>query len=103
VKRISQLEEFGRIHRDALHHGCCRLCGALGPDLHHIVNRSLAGDDHPRNLVPACRSCHDAIHAKRVDLLPYLTKGEQGHAARLIGIERAHRLLAPSVYRKERI
>jgi 5-methylcytosine-specific restriction endonuclease McrA len=104
VKRISQLEEFGRIHREALStESSCRLCGEGRIDWHHAVYRRLGGDADERNLIPLCRSCHDAVHAKRIDLLPHLTKEEQGYAASLIGIERAHRLLAPSVYKSERL
>jgi 5-methylcytosine-specific restriction endonuclease McrA len=122
VKRISQLEEFGRIHREALDsvpqpmkggptlprmkaesEGCCRACGALDPDAHHIVHRRLGGDDWPDNIVPLCRVCHQAVHDRKLDLIPLLDLKEQGYAASLIGIERAHRLLAPSVYKSERL
>jgi hypothetical protein len=78
----------------------CRACGVGNVDVHHVVHRRLGGDGHPDNLIPLCRDCHQAAHDRKLDLLPYLTLDEQGYAASLIGIERAHRLLAPSVYRK---
>lgn len=40
----------------------CRLCGAQWlPQLHHLVSRSLGGDDVPDNLVPLCAECHQAV------------------------------------------
>jgi hypothetical protein len=60
----------------------------------------LATNDEPLNLLEVCRRCHRDIHDRKVDLLGWLSLPEQGYAASLIGIERAHRLLAPSVYRK---
>jgi hypothetical protein len=112
VNKLGDLQEFGRIHREALISSepwpdYCRVCGPVsdgtGLDRHHVVYRSLGGTNKRENLVNLCRSCHDAVHAKRVDLLPYLNLDEQGYAASLIGIERAHRLLAPSVYKSERL
>lgn len=46
----------------------CRACGFIppgGPELHHIVPRSLsrAGRSDPRNLVPLCSPCHDQFTA----------------------------------------
>jgi 5-methylcytosine-specific restriction endonuclease McrA len=103
VNKLSATQEFGRIHREALREGdYCRACGWEGVDRHHVVYRSLGGTDDKRNLVGLCRWCHQKVHDKKLDLLPLLDLKEQGYAASLIGIERAHRLLAPSVYRKER-
>ena len=85
----------------------CRLCGELTVHRHHVVHRRLGGDDASENLITLCPSCHQDVHDRRVDLLPYLDPDtgpnehpEQAHAAQLIGLERAHRLLAPSVYRR---
>jgi 5-methylcytosine-specific restriction endonuclease McrA len=30
--------------------------------LHHIVPRSMGGEDHEENLVPLCQSCHRKVH-----------------------------------------
>jgi len=55
----------------------CFICEATsGVDLHHILFRSqrpdLKGD--PQNLVPLCRKCHDAVHARRW----FLSRTEEG-------------------------
>jgi 5-methylcytosine-specific restriction endonuclease McrA len=52
----------------------CRICRkradphALGlldrAEHHHVLPRSLGGQDTTDNLVIACRECHEAIHAK---------------------------------------
>lgn len=53
--------------------GQCRVCGrrcsttAIGEaraERHHIVPRSLGGDDSPQNLALVCISCHDERHKK---------------------------------------
>lgn len=54
--------------------GQCRICrDAFGLTLHHLVPRSLGGDDVPNNLVPLCGSgttgCHgDVEHRDPVAL-----------------------------------
>jgi hypothetical protein len=142
MKRISQLEEFGRIHREALKgnevkrdwkaarekvdaEGCCRVCGEMWRvEAAHITGREHDRDSRnglvwgrdpnalfvrPDRIVPLCgpatdtTTCHGKQHAKRLDLLPYLTREEETQAVADVGIERAHRLLAPSIYRSERL
>ena len=48
--------------------GPCRVCDATSRivDYHHLIPRSLGGDDVPDNIVPLCRYCHDLV--TRVDL-----------------------------------
>lgn len=45
--------------------GPCRGCGAPGESFHHLVSRSLRGDDTEANIVPLCgdgvRGCHGAL------------------------------------------
>ena len=52
--------------------GRCRTCGVLCggalSETHHIKYRSRGGADIASNLVLVCRSCHAAIHARRVVL-----------------------------------
>lgn len=46
----------------------CRVCGtALLIELHHLVARSLGGDDVAANLVPLCGPCHRDVeeHVER--------------------------------------
>lgn len=77
--------------------GCCRICGRWDlADPHHIVYRSLGGDDDRRNCLPTCRACHDAIHDRKVDVWEYLSTQERKHAIEQMGAERALELLNPS-------
>lgn len=45
--------------------GPCRGCGAPGESFHHLVPRSLRGDDVEANVIPLCghgtRGCHGAL------------------------------------------
>lgn len=91
--------DWARARKKVDAEGNCRLCGLPWPHAHHIVHRSLGGDEQADNIVPLCAECHLGVHDRKLDLLPSLNLQEQGYAASLIGIERAHRLLAPSVYR----
>ena len=40
----------------------CYVCGNEAIEVHHIRPRSLNGKNHPRNLIPLCKDCHDEIH-----------------------------------------
>lgn len=86
-----------KVHEDLY----CRLCGLTSVDPHHVLPRSLGGTESTHNIVALCRDCHRAVHRKEVDLLSVLTLEEQSYAVSLIGIERAHRLLAPSLWREK--
>lgn len=49
--------------------GRCRLCGALGTDVHEIVYRSHGGSiTDPDNCLLLCRDHHRAVHARTVRL-----------------------------------
>jgi hypothetical protein len=75
--------------------GRCRVCARTGLkiDAAHIVPRSrvVAGPgEHPDNIVPLCHErCHPAYDAGELDLLPFLTLGEQGYATELVGLVEA--------------
>lgn len=74
--------------------GKCRVCrkpGAL--DAAHVIPRSLGGDEHPDATIPLCRSCHQAYDLHTLDLLPHLTKDEQAHAVKLVGMFSAYRVI----------
>lgn len=44
--------------------GPCRVCSDdFLPQLHHLVARSLGGDDVAANLVPLCGRCHAEVEA----------------------------------------
>lgn len=46
-------------------HECMR-CGGYASEVHHIRPRQFGGGDHPRNMMPLCKDCHDEIH-RRID------------------------------------
>jgi hypothetical protein len=66
--------------------GRCRVCGRSNVkiDAAHIIPRSQVAPgpgEHPDNIVPLCHErCHSAYDGGKLDLLPYLTLGEQGYA-----------------------
>ena len=79
----------------------CRVCGSeanLHP--HHVVNRSLVQNDDDLNLVALCFACHRDVHAKQFNLGVHLTRDEQAHAVKLIGLGAAHDLLMPTYARR---
>jgi len=46
----------------------CRNCGFRSElHVHHIVYRSLGGDDSLENLLVLCARCHDGIHVDEQD------------------------------------
>ena len=86
--------------------GCCRVCGTTARRIEaaHIVGRE--HDDKvvvPIRIVPLCgpatdtTTCHGKQHARRLDLLAYLSVPEQAQAVfDAGGISQAYDLLAPS-------
>ena len=40
----------------------CEACGKKATDIHHLVPRSLGGQDTIINLCALCRSCHNRVH-----------------------------------------
>jgi len=62
-------------------------------DAAHIIPRSLGGNEAEAATVPLCRSCHTEFDAHTLDLLPHLTRDEQAHAVRLVGMASAWRTI----------
>lgn len=62
-RHVATTTEWQRLRDEKL--GLCRSCGAWPVSLHHVVSRSLGGDDVAENLIPLCgdgtRGCHGAI------------------------------------------
>jgi len=52
----------------------------------HITPRSLGGCDHSDCVIGLTRSSHRDYDAGELDILPYLTLEEQGHAVSHLGI-----------------
>jgi 5-methylcytosine-specific restriction endonuclease McrA len=72
--------------------GRCRICPATyGLTRHHLVPRSLGGDDSDDNLIPLCFVCHDLYETQPKDQGPgklirrSLTKREVGYVLRRKG------------------
>lgn len=63
--RIRNAELFRAMHLEG---GECVLCGVRGQSLHHVLPRSLGGDDVRENLVWLCgdgvAGCHGLIEAR---------------------------------------
>lgn len=76
----------------------CQVCHSTwGLSRHHVVNRSLAQDDSPENLVVLCSDCHRGVHDKSIDLGQYLTRAQAAKAVLLLGtLSRAYFFLYPS-------
>lgn len=71
----------------------CRLCGGVEPferlELHHLVPRSLGGDDVEDCLVPLCHPCHDCVTrrvpADLADLAESLSDAEYAYCIEKLG------------------
>lgn len=76
----------------------CAYCDrTFGLARHHIVPRSITQCDDPENLIVLCSSCHDAVHAKEIDLGKVLTRSQAAKAVLLLGtLSRAYEFLYPS-------
>lgn len=53
--RMAVLEAYGHV---------CIRCGLDADEVHHICPRHYGGTNHPRNLIPLCKGCHDEIHRR---------------------------------------
>lgn len=49
--------------------GCCRSCGCLGREAHHILPRSRGGKWTTDNILLLCRRCHRSIHDGQIAIL----------------------------------
>ncbi len=81
AKRRKWIEGRAKVERE----GGCRVCGFVGAEAHHLIPRSLAGDDHADNFVPLCSKHHRAVHDHTFNIWPLLTTAEKEHAAELKG------------------
>lgn len=55
----------------------CHYCGAPAEHIDHVWPRSRGGDDHPNNLVRACRACNSSKGSKSIltDACPVCGQG----------------------------
>lgn len=80
----------------------CRVCGDPNVELAHLVGRSrdavLTGPRggeyryvHPDSVIGLCRTHHEQLDTRQLDILPYLTTSEQIRAvADACGIQAAY-------------
>jgi len=64
----------------------CRSCGEWATEGHHIVHRSLGGDDVTANIMPLCRKCHRRYH-DGVSLIVELADDELLYVGEKMGAE----------------
>jgi hypothetical protein len=64
----------------------CRSCGRFGVHPAHVVDRSLGGCDEALCVVALCPVCHRDYDLHTLDVLPLLSREEQGHAALHLGL-----------------
>jgi hypothetical protein len=58
----------------------CRICGSTEQiGTHHIINRSLGGDDSLFNLITLCFSHHRKLHDGHFDLTEWLISMYESH------------------------
>jgi len=62
----------------------CRGCRRQATEGHHIIHRSLGGDDVRDNIMPLCSYCHRAYH-DGVKLDPYLEPEELMYVGQKMG------------------
>src|SRR6476660_6104163 len=64
-RHVADTSEWEELRKAKLHRYRCRICGGRAGTLHHLVPRSLGGDDCVDNLVALCGSgttgCHGLI------------------------------------------
>jgi hypothetical protein len=65
----------------------------------HLIDRSLAGDDDPRAVVPGCWRCHRLYDEGEISLLEHLEpryRAELAYAVELVGLLAALRRITNS-------
>lgn len=89
----ASVEEWESLRQDKLYMRPCRVCRQRADTLHHLVARSLGGDDCAANLVPLCGhgtvGCHGLVEHwdERACLLlgASLTDAERSYVADVKG------------------
>ena len=100
-RKVASAKQWERIWSEK--RGPCRACSfraAAAIDPHHLVFREHGGDDVAANIVPICRSCHEALHNRapaisrllltRLSDAEYaymVERGGEDYAERVYGIE----------------
>lgn len=86
-KKPPRIKDAAAMRRKVRRDQSCRACGQRGSDAHHILYRSLGGDDVEDNIVCLCRRDHMVIHfdateeasAIRAEIGKHLTAHEIGY------------------------
>jgi 5-methylcytosine-specific restriction endonuclease McrA len=68
----------------------CQHCKGKSKDkkleVHHIIFRSNNGSDEPDNLITLCKTCHDAVHDRKIIINGGKIKGNLKHATQMNSI-----------------
>lgn len=99
--------DFANIKR-TVEYDRCRVCGESPSELAHTIGRRfddrLANGDYqvnPASVVLLCSRHHGEFDRHEIDILGYLNRDEEIDAVARVGIERAYRRLAPSLFATE--
>ena len=66
-RRIRDPDAIARFRLEHLGEPCDICERRPGTDPHHVQYRSQGGADVPENLLWLCRTCHDDLHAGRIN------------------------------------
>ena len=78
----------------------CQYCKCKSKDskleVHHIIFRCYGGSDEPENLITLCKTCHDKLHAGKINLKRNgKVKGQLKHATQMNSIRQQLLRLLP--------
>jgi len=78
----------------------CQYCKGKSKDskleVHHIIFRRYGGSDEPENLITLCKTCHDKLHAGKINLKRNgKVKGQLKHATQMNSIRQQLLRLLP--------
>ncbi len=78
----------------------CQYCKGKSKDskleVHHIIFRCYGGSDEPENLITLCKTCHDKLHAGKINLKRNgKVKGQLKHATQMNSIRQQLLRLLP--------
>lgn len=88
----------------------CRFCGVTEQqhkdehgrslDIHHVIPRSADGSNHPENLIPVCKSCHQTIESTQADALERIKEKQNNKPSEFDKVAQEKERLACENYRK---
>ena len=55
--------------------GLCRCCGFKASEVHHVIPIIYNGEDHPRNMIALCYTCHRDAPDTKEEFFEYMKSG----------------------------